>query len=222
MSTDHAAVLYGGAPAAKTTVPASTPPSEPRSLAQALYGTTATQSTHDTAKGNPAPRTDATARPDGAAATALYGEPDATADAEKRQVIEGTHGSAMRTISALSERAGWDAETARQQGEAAGRLFHTHGISSDDAQFVTEVAVAAEVSPPGDDVLNQWRGAAHDTLRQEFGDSAKVALADARALVAQDKQLHDYLDRTGLGNHPKIVRIVANRARQLRLAGKLK
>lgn len=229
---DHANILYGAQPAASTPAPASAPASTPASpAAAALYGgTSATSaSTSDTAKAPPASSTDAPARlsdvgdkPDPAAA--LYGAPEhnAPADPEERAAIEGTHGSSMRTIrSELVDRAGWDPESARRQGEAAGRLFYAQGISSTDAEFISEVAIAAEASPPTGEALNDWRAAAYDTLRTDWGDTAAQVLADARALVAADKQLHDYLDRTGLGNHPHVVRVVANRARQMRLQGKL-
>lgn len=211
-----------------------------------LYGGSPEPST--TATKGPTPPTTATAKSDGVgqapdAATALYGAPKADAateaereaeetrrnlreakeaDAEERQVIEGAHGASMRTIhTELTERAGWDPEAARQQAEAAGRLFHANGINGDDGQFVSEVAIAAAVNPPTADVLNRWRASAFDTLRQEFGDTADLALNDARKLVKQDKRLHDYLDRTGLGEHPAIVRVIANRARALRNAGRL-
>jgi hypothetical protein len=98
--------------------------------------------------------------------------------------------------------------------------FRQFNVPSDVAQDLSELGVAAEV-PPDEAKLIEWRAKAHDELRREFGDTVDVAVADARTLVAKDKRLHDYLDRPGLGSHPRVVALIANRARQLRLQGKL-
>ena len=133
--------------------------------AAVLYGGGAPSAT---AKGTPTPRTDAPAMSDGVAATALYGEPkpdpaaEAVAEAEEthknlrdveeaeaaeRARLESTYGSAMRTArSELADRAGFDLEVARADAEAAGRLFDQHGVTSDDAQHLTEIAVSATVN----------------------------------------------------------------------------
>ncbi len=209
--------------------------------AAVLYGGGAPSAT---AKGTPTPRTDAPAMSDGVAATALYGEPkpdpaaEAVAEAEEthknlrdveeaeaaeRARLESTYGSAMRTArSELADRAGFDLEVARADAEAAGRLFDQHGVTSDDAQHLTEIAVSATVNGVSEEQLTTWRAQAHDVLRAEFGETARTALEDAKALVASDPKLKSYLHTTGLGDHPQVVRVVANRARQLRLAGRLK
>ena len=55
-------------------------------------------------------------------------------------------------------------------------------------------------------------------LISEFGspEGAQRALEAARQLVAKDKALAAWLDDTGLGNHPKVVVTLANKARSKR------
>lgn len=60
------------------------------------------------------------------------------------------------------------------------------------------------------------------SLQAAFGDDTARAVADARELVMRDPRLAAMLDRTGLGDHPKLILAAAHAARRLRASGKLK
>lgn len=71
------------------------------------------------------------------------------------------------------------------------------------------------------DVITQ-REAAVDALNREFGQGAKQAWRDARALVARDPRVAQLIEAMGLGDDPDTVLLLARKARSQRLAGKLK
>jgi hypothetical protein len=221
--TTHANILYGNARPEPATPVQQAPTSEQR-LAATLYGTPdpakpEAQAPATPTATDPVAEDKAGAQP---AAQSLYEPDDKPLDDQQRAAAESTYGSAMRTAkSELVERAGWDVGEAHASAAAAGELFYRHGVSSDDAQHVTEAAISAEVNGVTDEQMAEWRTRSYGALRADWGASADQMLADARALVKTDPRLHDYLHSTGLGNHPAVVRVIANRARQLRSQGKL-
>ena len=98
-------------------------------------------------------------------------------------------------------------------------VFADLGLSGQDAQGVVQLAMA---EPPSDDQVQAWPTQAQAALQEAFGRDWQQALADARLLVARDPRLSDYLNRTGLGNHPHIVKLAAERARAAIANGTLK
>jgi len=76
-------------------------------------------------------------------------------------------------------------------------------------------------SPPDGKTAAEWRGQAQTELERVYGskDEAAKAADLARALVQRDPRLAAMLDRSGLGSHPQIVVLLAERARALRQAG---
>lgn len=51
-------------------------------------------------------------------------------------------------------------------------------------------------------------------LRRVYGDKASQALADARRLVARDPRFRAMVDKTGAGDNPKFIMLVAEVARR--------
>lgn len=82
-------------------------------------------------------------------------------------------------------------------------------------------ARAAFVSTSKPDVSMQ-REAAVDALNREFGQGAKQALRDARAMLQRDPRTAKVIEAMGLGDDPEVVLLVARAARSQRAAGKLK
>ena len=129
-----------------------------------------------------------------------------------------------RIAAGAIERAAIDAGALPDEAQqAAGEwvaLLAQHDIVGRTAEQVVEAAISATVTPPDDTAVQAWVDTSLRDLRAEFGDNWRSALDDAKALIASDKRLFDYLDRTGFGNHPSIVRAAVARARALRSAGK--
>lgn len=66
------------------------------------------------------------------------------------------------------------------------------------------------------------REAAVDALNREFGNDAKQALRDARALVARDPRVGKMIEAMGLGDDAETIVLLAKKARSQRISGKLK
>lgn len=87
------------------------------------------------------------------------------------------------------------------------------------SQFVT-LAKWAESNPPTQEQHDSWRQDALATLEREFDDPAQ-ALKDANALLRRDPRVRALIDHFGLGNHPSVVKMIAQRARSERAKGRL-
>lgn len=66
------------------------------------------------------------------------------------------------------------------------------------------------------------RESAVEALNREFGNGAKQALRDARALVARDGRVGKLVEAMGLGDDAETIVMLAKKARSQRVAGKLK
>lgn len=92
-----------------------------------------------------------------------------------------------------------------------------------DAQDAAQVVAVAMVDEPTDEQVEAWRGEAEAALQETYGaDDWQQALSDARLLVKRDPRVKDFLNRTGLGSHPTVVKLAAQRARALIASGQLK
>lgn len=92
-------------------------------------------------------------------------------------------------------------------------------LSPADVAKVRQRATLVRETQP--DAIAQ-REAAVDALNREFGNDAKQAWRDARALVARDPRVGRMIESMGLGDDPEVVVMIARIARQQRVAGKLK
>lgn len=114
---------------------------------------------------------------------------------------------------------GIEGKVAEAEHKAWAGTFTDAGLTPQEAQDVVALALMEE---PSADELAAWPAQAQAKLQEAFGDDAEQALADARLLVKRDPRVRDFLNRTGLGDHPYIVKLAADRARALIASGKLK
>lgn len=77
---------------------------------------------------------------------------------------------------------------------------------------------------PSDDKVAAWGTEAMGELRRVYGNEreATEALALAKAMVARDPRVQQFLNASGLGNHPTFVLHAARIARSQRGSGRLK
>jgi hypothetical protein len=138
---------------------------------------------------------------------------------------ENLYNSAVLDIEAACvNRLGYThAQSAHSAQQFAG-FMGAFGINGTDAVHVAEVVVAAAAN--GIDDTRDAANARHalDTLRQDFfgEEGARRALSLARQLIARPEHaaLKQYLDASRLGNHPKIVALVAAHAHRLQTTGR--
>jgi hypothetical protein len=111
-----------------------------------------------------------------------------------------------------------------EENKAAARewleIFADTEISPVDARELVGV-VQGLSELPTDEVRAGWEKTATEDLRRAYGADAQQALADARAFVARDSRLANFLHQTGLGSHPAFVRHAVCLARQQRARGRL-
>jgi hypothetical protein len=99
-------------------------------------------------------------------------------------------------------------------------VFARHDLV--DASHVAQAVAEVARRPPTAEKAAQWRTDAAEALKSEYGERAGDVLADVRKLVKSDPQLSRYLEKSGAGNHPAVVRAMAATAVAARKAGKLK
>lgn len=132
------------------------------------------------------------------------------------------HGDAERAIAQAAREQHLandeDAEAAAQSWVPTLDAFE---LNATESKAVTELAISATANPPDQETIEAWHQDSLAALRQEHGPRAGEALQLARQLVARDPAAFDLLHRTGLGNHPHIVRTAAARAMSMKKAGKL-
>jgi len=134
-------------------------------------------------------------------------------------------GDAMRDIeSAVLQELGDPADAAATASQWASE-FQTLGLTHAESVTLTEVGIGAITSAPTPELVSSWVESAKDALVQDYGArGAHQALADAQAFISRfgSPELRDVLNMTGLGNHPQVVRVIAAKARQARLEGRLR
>lgn len=123
------------------------------------------------------------------------------------------HASTQRGIeTAMLERAGADPAEARATAGEYAALFRRHDIDAAEAATLTQIGLGVVLGGVEPDPA-AWRAQARQALVAEVGaTNVEAALDAARELVAQDPQLVDLLDTTGLGDHPRVVVALASRA----------
>lgn len=134
------------------------------------------------------------------------------------------HGPEVRVaLMRAAEAAGkLDSEAQAVVDEWAG-TFRAHGISSADASDLVTIGAGIQRNGIPDEATEEgWLREIPERLRAEFGsaEAAEQAADLARAWVARDPRLRQYLERTRLGSHPRVVVAIAKAARQAHKAGK--
>lgn len=194
--------------------------------AQSLYGSPPTEASDvGTIKAAPADNAAPPPSKEAEQGAALFGagQADPALGAEGLQGALSAYAPTARDIeSAATQRLGLTDHEAKESATEWAGTFAKYSVSADDAAHLAEIGIAALANGVDDAKALTWRNESRAVLTSEFGASADQALDDARRLVASDPTLAAWLDQTGLGNHPKVVATVAQRARHLRNAGRLK
>lgn len=113
-------------------------------------------------------------------------------------------------------------EAAAVAGEWAA-TFKAHGVSAADAVDLTDIGARIyREGIPDESTEAGWVSQINERLRSEFGsaEAAERAADLARAWVARDARLCDWLERTRLGSHPRVVVALAKAAHTAQKAGK--
>lgn len=122
----------------------------------------------------------------------------------------------------LKETAAYTPEEAQQTARIYSNAFAALSLTAPQAKDLFDAVRSAAHRPPSDADRERWQGETRAALRQEFGlDGAAQALRDAQALIRKVPALHRELNMLGIDGHPRVIRAIADRARQARRAGKL-
>ena len=111
---------------------------------------------------------------------------------------------------------------ARDQVSALSNVFADHDATPDEASSIVSLIRGIRAEPPTDVVVDAWGRDAMAQVNNRYGDRAQALLADARRLVARDPRVAKYLNDSGLGNHPRVISMVIEKAASLRNAGRFK
>jgi hypothetical protein len=94
-------------------------------------------------------------------------------------------------------------------------------LSSADVATVGEALEFAQSIHGDEQKTLAARESAVELLNAQYGDEAMLAARAARAYVAKNPKLGELLDRTGAGDAPQVIALIARRAVALHKAGKL-
>lgn len=134
------------------------------------------------------------------------------------------HGPEVRVaLLRAAQEAGKDDAEAQAVADEWASNFRAHGLSSADASDLVTIGAGIQRNGIPDEATEErWLNEIPERLRSEFGspEAAEQAADLARAWVARDPRLRQYLERTRMGSHPRIVLAVAKAARQAHKAGK--
>lgn len=103
-------------------------------------------------------------------------------------------------------------------------IFHDLGVAPDEAREVVGLARQLGREPPTAEAEAEWTREAAQQLVDTNGGSieeANAALSLAKELVQRDPRLKTILEVTRLGSHPRVVKLLVQRARAERVAGRL-
>jgi hypothetical protein len=95
------------------------------------------------------------------------------------------------------------------------------GMGKQDLE-VFKRSFSSVVEPASLEQKATWHDEAVHQLNQTYRHDAKGALRDAIKFVNQDPRRAAMLDRSGAGDKPEMILLMAKLARQARAAGKLK
>jgi hypothetical protein len=95
-------------------------------------------------------------------------------------------------------------------------------LSTDQTRELAELVYGMQ-ELPSEQTRGEWWADAQRELRRAYGEQgAQEALADAQRLIERDPRVACFLRETGLNAHPRVVMLVAEKARSARTRGKLK
>lgn len=94
------------------------------------------------------------------------------------------------------------------------------GLTSQDVRQLQ--SALRHPDEPSESERAAWRQESYRRLTEMFGKDADRVLEDARKLVAADPRRARILEQRGAGDRPEVVLLLAEKARQARIAGRLK
>jgi hypothetical protein len=100
-------------------------------------------------------------------------------------------------------------------------IFADVGASGNDAAEFLSLAAQMTAAPATPEARAELRASAIDAVNRQYGNDAKSAVDDARALVARDPRVAAMLASTGLGDHPQAVLKIIELARSAKMRGQL-
>jgi hypothetical protein len=126
------------------------------------------------------------------------------------------------SVRALAEANGEDSETAQALADAAVRNLVHFGVPGTHVANVIDACNSLAAGAPDSATVEAWRRDSMEALGSDFGgpEGAAAALETAKAWVRAQPQLRAWLNSTGLGSHPKLVRAIAATAHQARKDGR--
>lgn len=101
------------------------------------------------------------------------------------------------------------------------RMAGDVGLSSGQVKEVAGLMKAYAAEPPSDEQQAAWREEATSALSRQYGSWAHEALELARQLVQRDERIAALIDAHGLGNHPRVIATLVERAYGEQAAGRL-
>lgn len=96
------------------------------------------------------------------------------------------------------------------------------GLPPERAREFVGLVEDARKRAPDDATVERWSSEAMQHVRLTYGHRADDMLADAKRLVARDPRVSKLLNESGLGSHPRVVRLFVERAASLKALGRLK
>lgn len=98
--------------------------------------------------------------------------------------------------------------------------FAAYQLSDNDSVGLVDLGRSVLNNPPSDETLAGWRQDAMTLLKTEYTPAgANQALQAAREYVASQPGLAEKIDAWGVGDHPLVVKICAERGRALHSKG---
>lgn len=107
-------------------------------------------------------------------------------------------------------------------GKEWAQSFAHFGVPESHVAHLVGAGLQVADAPPTAEVEAAWQAEAKERLAMDFGgpEAGARALETARAWVQKHPQLASFLQRTRLGNHPRVVSAIAETASMARKAGK--
>lgn len=133
-----------------------------------------------------------------------------------------THSQALRNVEQGMLEALATPDEAKAAVEDWWPVFGRYELSTAESEALVSAGLSVHNEPATQQQLSDWAADTREQLRAEYGDRAGVVLDAARRMIARDQPLKAYLDRTGLGNHPRVALAMARSADRFVKAGKLK
>lgn len=102
-------------------------------------------------------------------------------------------------------------------------IFADNGLNTTEARDVVSLARELVANPPDETTQQTWQADGWKDLVRTYGGEkgATEALELAKRLVMRDPRVAQLLDHTRLGNHPRIIKLMVEKARSERSRGRL-